>query len=465
MQNNNKNNALIITIGTRDVQIDLNILKEKFPEEYKNIVYEKNNTLLARHAGEHIHKHFQELQKHLSFPIIQPTLEYLEGKAEHIDFILLIATDQEKPHQNDTCFYAEIIKRHLITKYTSLVKKVEIFKVKSNEVTYLDKMYSYFSGTIPSNKHFKELSEHENIYLHLVGGIDAVNNAIRFNAIQFFGTKIKAEIHVNEEIKSAVLVHSVRNFLQQNDINTAQKMIQNYFYEGIRSLNFISEDIKNFAEYAHWRLMFDFKAAGYFLSKIQASELRDKHLEYMNNFNEENKTLFLRELFWNTHIKYTQKNYVDFLLRFFRLAEEFLIQEVLKIINITYEERKWGESFKEYLTQRPQMEDWLKEKKLSYNTETPSTYLLRHILQFLTENNQYPKEDYEKISHLYDLKEMRNKGIGAHSFDPPDEREIKKIYETKGVCDWLKVKLGINNEPNPFDEINTHFQELLKQKK
>ena len=464
MQNNSKN-ALIITLGTRDVQIDLNVLKEKFPEEYKNIIYEKSNTLLARHAGEHIHKHFQELQKHLSFPIIQPTLEYLEGKAEHIDFILLIATDQEKPHQNDTCFYAEIIKRHLITKHTSLVKKVEIFKVKSNEVTYLDKMYSYFSGTIPVQKHFKELSEHENIYLHLVGGIDAVNNAIRFNAIQFFGTKIKAELHVNEETKSAVPVHSVRNFLQQNDINTAQKMIQNYFYEGISSLNFISEDIKNFSLYVQHRLMFDFKKAKSFLSDLQESSVRDVHLKYMDTFKKEDKTLFLKELFWNTHLKYIQKNYVDFLLRFFRLVEEFLIQEVLKIINITYEERNWGENFKKYLADCPQMKSWLEQKDVKYNTEAPSTYLLRHILQFLTENNQYPKDDYEKISHLYDLKEMRNKGIGAHSFDPPDEREIKKIYETKGVCDWLKVKLGIDNEPNPFDEINTHFQKLLNQKK
>jgi hypothetical protein len=464
MQNNNKN-ALIITIGTRDVQIDLNILKEKFPEEYKNIVHEKSNSLLARPTGELIDKHFDELKKHIRIPIIKPTLDYLKHDVGTIDCIILVATDQKSPRDNDTCFYAEIIKKHIAKEYKKLVQRTEIFKVTSNDVIYLDKMYQYFQGTMNTHKHFKELENYENIYLHLVGGIDAVNNAIRFNAIQFFGTKIKAEIHVNEEIKSAVLVHSVRNFLQQNDINTAQKMIQNYFYEGIRSLNFISEDIKNFAEYAHWRLMFDFKAAGYFLSKIQASELRDKHLEYMNNFNEENKTLFLRELFWNTHIKYTQKNYVDFLLRFFRLAEEFLIQEVLKIINITYEERNWGENFKKYLADYPQMEEWLKENNLKYDTETPSTRLLTHILQFLTENNQYPKDDCEKILDLYKLKEMRNKGIGAHSFDPPDDEAIKDKYEDKGICDWLKVKLGISNESNPFDEINTHFQKLLNPKK
>jgi len=460
-----KKNALIITLGTRDVQIDLNVLKEKFPEKYSEIVNERNNTLLARKAGEHIHKHFQELQKHLSFPIIQPTLEYLEGNAEHIDFILLIATDQEKPHQNDTCFYAEIIKLYFAKKYTSFIKKVGIFKVEKNEVTYLDKMYSLFNQIIPSNKHFKELSEHENIYLHLVGGIDAVNNAIRFNAVQFFGTKIKAELHVNEETKTAILVHSVRNFLQQNDINTAQKMIQNYFYEGIPSLNFIPEDIKNFSLYVQHRLMFDFKKAKRFLSDVQQSSVRDVHLKYMNSFKEEDKTLFLKELFWNAHLKYTQKNYVDFLLRFFRLAEEFLIQEVLKIINITYEERKWGENFKKYLADCPQMERWLEQKHLKYDTEAPSTYLLKHILEFLTDNNQYPKDDYKKISDLYELKEMRNKGIGAHSFDPPDDKAIKDKYEDKGICDWLKVKLGISNELNPFDEINTHFQELLKQKK
>lgn len=87
-------------------------------------------------------------------------------------------------------------------------------------------MYKYIHGVFQKNKNLNMLNDYENIYLHLVGGIDAINTSIRFNAIQKLGTKIQSELHVNEDTSTAFPIQSIRQFLQSNDNNTVRKMIK-----------------------------------------------------------------------------------------------------------------------------------------------------------------------------------------------------------------------------------------------
>lgn len=462
----NKKTALIITVGTRDVQIDLSVLKEKLADKYEEVVNPKNNSLIARKAGELIRKYYDMLKSHIEIPIIQPTLKYLTYEAENIDHILLIATDQETPNNGDTCHYAEIIKTYITNHYKN-VSSIEIFKITSNEVIYLDKMYNYFQGVFESNKRFKELNHYENIYLHLVGGIDAVNTGIRFNAIQKLGSKIKSELHVNENTGTATPIQAVKQFLQSNDVNTAKKMIENYLYEGISTLNFVSDDVKYFAQYAHYRMMFDFDKAVHILSKVSNHSIKDALLKELNSIrNPSNYQLKLQELFWNIDIKYRQKNYVDFLLRFFRLIEEILVQEVITVTKIPYTQNNWDSVFSQYLKNKPELEKWLDDEKLEYTGKNPSTHLLKRLLSYCKDEEQaYSQTDYDCIEKAYLLQQMRNKSIGAHSFDPPDEKEIKRIYEEGGVAAWLKQKTGIlPDEKNPYDRINETILNVLLHK-
>lgn len=461
----NKKTGLIITVGTRDVHIGIDVLKNEFPDSVEEMINHKNNTLFARRAGEILNKNFNKIKKSLSFPIIKPTLDYIKNEVENIDFVLLIATDQDThPYNyNDTLYYAEIIKRDIQEKY-KFISRIEVLKVKSNEVIYLDKMYEYFHAVFDTNKYFKELNEVDNIYLHLVGGIDAINNAIRFNAIQKFGRKVQYELHVNERDETAIPIQSVRKFLEENDKNTACRMAENYFYEGILSLELISEDVKNLAGYAHQRLLFNFDKAKYNLSKVTNSDIRGREIRKVTPLVEQNEQELLKELFWNAQVKYIQKNYVDFLLRFFRLIEEVLLQEVLSVIKIEYTEHKWDKAFSKYLTNNEQLKNWLDEKEIKYKSENPSSRLLKEILYYFSITNppQYSDSDYNIVSMSYELQQLRNKSIGAHGFESLDEKQIKSIYEDQGVMQWLKQKLNIDS--NPFDEITDTIVELCKKR-
>ncbi len=461
----NKKNALIVTVGTRDVQVDLSILKEKLPEKYQEYINPKNNTLMARKAGEFINQNYDTLKKHIKIPIIEPTLKYLQHEIKNIDYLLLIATDQETPRDTDTYYYAEIIKKYIAQNYGN-VSKIEIFKITSDEVVYLDKMYKYIHGVFQKNKNLNMLNDYENIYLHLVGGIDAINTSIRFNAIQKLGTKIQSELHVNEDTGTASPIQSIRQFLQSNDNNTVRKMIKGYLYEGINELEFVSDDVKYFAQYAHYRMMFNFEKARHALSKVNNHNIRNNALRELNTIIEkESSQLKLQELFWNVDIKYRQKNYVDFLVRFFRLIEEILVKEVVKITQIEYTSNNWEKVFENYLKTKPELKKWLDEKDLRYKSKDPSSHLLKELLfYFQSIEGSYLKEDYQCIETAYCLQQMRNKSIGAHSFEAPDEEEIKSVYETQEIVKWLKQKINISEEEkNPYDIINQTIEKLLNE--
>lgn len=87
--------------------------------------------LIARKAGEFINQNYDILKKHIKIPIIEPTLKHLQYEVKNIDYLLLIATDQDNPRDTDTCYYAEIIKKYIAQNYEN-VPKIEIFKITSN---------------------------------------------------------------------------------------------------------------------------------------------------------------------------------------------------------------------------------------------------------------------------------------------------------------------------------------------
>lgn len=93
---------------------------------------------------------------------------------------------------------------------------------------------------------------------------------------------------------------------------------------------------------------------------------------------------------------------------------------------------------------------------MRYKSKDPSSHLLKELLfYFQSIEGSYLKEDYQCIETAYCLQQMRNKSIGAHSFEAPDEEEIKSVYETKGIVKWLKQKINISEEQkNPYDIIN-----------
>jgi hypothetical protein len=458
--------ALIATLGSRDVIIDKHILEEKYTDRIQN-VFDKKGNLLSRYAGELLLKEYNKLKNHIEIPILIPTLEYLLNKHEKIDLLILLATNQPDKHPNDTIYYAQIIQKAIAERFPKKFPDVRIKEIKENTVIFLDSMYNYFSGEF-SKKPFCLLSEpeYEKIYLHLVGGIDAINTAVRLVAIKTFGKKIVAELYVNEQNKECIPILSVRQFLEENEKHSALRMLENYFYEGILSLEYLHDEIKIMSQYAHKRLLFDFEGAA-----NQLKELSDKHRDWCNKeleairpLKEKNSDTLMKELFWNLYIKYHQKNYVDFLLRLFRLTEEILRRDVLTIINTGYTEDNWGKTFLLYLNQNHELKQWLETRKLKYEVDNPSTTLLLHILEYYSDKNQYDNNAYVLLSTIHSLAQIRNKSIGAHAFEKITEGEMNEKLKNHGfeiskLFAHLKSYLKI--EENPYDKLNQKIRSLL----
>lgn len=473
------NKVLIATLGTRDIQLEKEYGSSDNTIEALESFLEKNNNNNiqsskirirdVRNSGKILLDNYDKVKNYLSLPILEPTLKYLQNA----DLLIIVATDQPEEHPNDTLYFAEIAKKWIIQHYANQFPNIDILIVDSSDVIRLDSMYDYFAKKF-NEEPLKNIADAEELYLHLVGGIDALNNALRLTCMYLYPEKLKPELHVNESNSSVISIRSFSRFLSAQNLRLAEKFAERYDYAAITQLIVISKKIRRLAEYAQHRLAFNFEKCNDLLKndKKLDEDLRNTLINQVN-FDRKNIEGYMKELYHNMYIKYQQESYVDFLSRLFRLFEAYLLYKVSQITHIEYNENKWKENFENHLKQEPDLESFLKEPfkengnsiQLKYLEEHPSTLTLLKILEYYTKNQKYEAENFKLLTSIRNLSNLRNKSIAAHDFNAVTKEEIVKRIaplEIDGFFNKLKELLKIKDDDNPYYFINKKIKDMIE---
>jgi hypothetical protein len=459
--------ALIVTLGTRDLTVDKTGFLEKFTlDQWEGIFNEKRNALKPKSGAEFLLKNYTALSKYIEFPILLPALEYCIKEQEVIHKLIFVATDQrgnaeQRFLENDTIFIAQVLQKLITQKYSKNLgddNPIRIITVKKN-VSYLDLMVDFFNDR-KNGKYLFEALDFDDVYLLPQAGIPPVNTALMLKSIQLYKQSLTI-LRVNEENSVCYRLDFTMQFLESERRQRIVTAINQFNYATVAEETDDS-DLSCLAHYALHRLYFDFDTAESYLKKLSRKN-RGLSTLFLNELTEirSSQLNLLREIYANAKIKFTQKAYVDFLLRTFRIVEEFAKINVIKRLDFTYNHYAFEKDFTAFLT-KPENEklkyflekETFRGKKLDYFH--PNITVLSAIFRF------YEPDKAAQLEKIKILSEVRNKSIGAHDFKPVSLKIINDALSQKGiqiteVFAMLDELLGYDK--NPFLKIN---EEMLK---
>jgi len=465
-----------ITIGTRDLQVDKNMLIEKIGEQATQACYRVNynnrEEFVPRTGAEILLENFSVLdKKRVQLPILEPFLELsLLNHPEGFDKVFLVATNQEKNiageryWANDTVGFAQIIKKILDTRKQNgkkLYPQIEIIEVREN-VIYLDSMFAWFKQQFKGKK-FHDLESADRILLFNQGGIDAINYGLLLLSLYSYGSKVQL-FNVNEQLGVCTPLEFQQQFGYEQEKKRLVQGLERHDYAAAKYME-LPKDLQHMTAYAEARLNFDFDTALQQLGLLSNTHRlwRDQAIAEINAVRSNEQSLTI-ELFWNAHIRLKQEAYVDFVQRYFRIIEQLAKDEVVKFLDFDYNHKTWLQDFGAFLEKPEQasLKVILDQTKV-YNgaplkIDTATIPVLSAIL-----SHYYP-EMHQFIERLIPLSQLRNKGIGAHGFDPIGKRHIlEKLKTDDAGLEALLQKTAqlIGADNNPFDRINQMIRQQL----
>jgi hypothetical protein len=367
-------NYLIITIGTRDVQLrkdrveasaDWEIVKNLNPKTGREIISVRQNevslpvfanddfpdyfTFSPRLGGKIIDDHLITFEPIVELPLIMPVIDNLATQDKMIDSVMLIYTDQQAEldakliktnhYNNDTLFFKDIItallKKHSLLK-NAVFDEYGIFEKVAN----IDHQYQHFAEA-KKGLLFDNSDEVQEIILLPQGGIDQINHAITLQLIQAF--KHKVRLLQKPEANGPIELRFTHQFL--NDLNKQKiiKHLEDYDFDKASDLYLTDNWQKKLCQYANLRLSLSL----------------DKAIELTNNFNKVDKNLIgnafverlkvvssksnkieknnikLKDLIIAFTILCYQKRYNDALIKLFTIFENLFKSQIEIQLNLT----------------------------------------------------------------------------------------------------------------------------------
>jgi hypothetical protein len=472
---------LIITLGTRDIQIkkeainsdgleqDLQVRKTNNPDD---VLYPLAK---PREAGQYIDQNFEKINDFIAYPIAQPAIDYVLFENRKIDKILIISTDQSKISgvssfhlHNDTIEYAKILKKLIHRDYkTSQIKSIKNLILNKEGIIYHDNMFDYFDDII---KQLCSSSENQKIFLSLQGGINAVNTAVLLRSIEY-GNEVE-QIAKPELSEIAFSLKFPRLFKKSLQKQKVLHSLQNYNYSTVLEIDY-SPVVSQLAAYSIARLSFDFERAISILRKLLTMDEKHRnfyHLQYRQlQFSESFKDR-QREVYLAAKVALFHRQYADFLSRMFTMAETLLKPEVARILGgeIVFNSVERHPEWNELLSQNPEIVRHLEQCKyngtpLHYKSPNRTTY--KEIYFFhLDQQNQKPDPDLIILLELLEnLSSTRNKAvhdlssISMEDINQNLKKENSKLEDLIEVADrFFEVKnMGI------YDEINVTIEQEI----
>lgn len=472
-----KSNILVITIGTREVQIH----KDQFPndifeidENYKWIQpkQEPENKIAVysnqdfpkylsfsepRKVGEAFDNH-EAWQEYICFPIIQPLLDYLNDKQVILHYVLLVDTDQEetfKQRAKDTLFFSHLVQNQILKSFSRQKTSIQFETITvKKDVTNIDKLYPLMES---KGRHLFQLKyeDIDQVYLFPQGGIDQINQSLMLKLIQHYRNKVIQ--FQNAENNQVIPLKFPAWFIR--DLN--REKLRKHIYDFSFSLVDISltddQRTLEISEFASRKLELDFSA-----SYITKNILK----EWIEINNEENK---IKNLYIAAKINYYRKEYSAYLWKLFTLSENFFKIYVAKYFDVNLdllydkkckpgeENAPWVNILKseEGLYEKLTIKSKSNDKSVDLNN--PNRLVFKKILSFLNTKDKLPmsKEEYDLQSVVFNrmdkLSDLRNDiahylrplkeddlliDLGKGYFIPDLNNDIDKIFKLKDIKDF-----------------------------
>lgn len=443
-QNNTESYAAIITVGTRDLQIDHSLLSSintsGVPTRYEN-----NKRPIPRVVGQLIKKNYTSLKKKIETPIITPFLSWLKHYeyADKVTRVILVATDQNERQRgerdNDTVEFAEVLKKMLSEQLVNLQQDaIDILRVKQN-VADLDRQYEDFRKLF-TKKPLSKIQDAKKVFILNQAGIGAINTSLMLHGLNYFGERVEL-ISVNKKDKAARKQAFSGAFQRDRSTTIAKQLVGNHNYSGLKALQ-INPRVNLLAESIDSRLSFDFEAARISAAQLDDADMRDDIIEFFDEI-EENEWEKIREVYRNAKVMLAKGQYVDFLIRIFRIVEGVSMFNVLKEINKSdFNIWKWNEWFDTYINapENSKLKDYLLNEKIIWD-RSPSTKF------WVKTWGYYDKKDQPFFEKLQSLSSYRNNTIGAHGYKATSRKKVEEVLASKD----LDLNAVINKLDNYFN--------------
>ncbi|MEA5461609.1 hypothetical protein VB796_21255 [Arcicella sp. LKC2W] len=488
-------NYLVITLGTREIQLPVNkieensfeVIEEKGERFSKFFVQRINDssirfevrqpskefpdyyTISPRTTGKVIDEYYALFQPIIDFPIIRPAIEYLKQKNVSLDVIMLVYTDQEEAFksgrvkfqnkENDSVYYADIISKLIKEDSFFINTEIDQFAITDN-VTDLGYQYDDFKRI----NHLLLYSEQvKQVFLYPQGGIDQINQALILRLIETFKGKVK-QLQKAEGVDFKELDFPSK-FLSSLNKQKILKHLADYDFGLIDSeltdnpiIKHISTYTKNRLELKHDSLKNSFDNL---IGRSEISNQLKNILQIPTSKNEK-----LKDLYLSAKISCHQKKYGDFLWRIFTLnenlfrikVEKFLDTRTEKYRNVALGQSDLNQAWIDKLNRvNPTIVEKLKEKGIWLNN--PSRKAFYVILQVLDPTSS----DYQKIGDKLELlSEKRNKL--AHGLEAVDRYQINLIlgieYKIEGLLSDLDKIFDVQGF-GIYDVIRKEIEDLL----
>lgn len=211
-------NILVITLGTREIQLNINKLREnkfeigensKYVEKrgIKVDTYPNNNfedylcISWPRIGGKSIIDNFELFKDVIELPLIEKAIKQI-SKDNKLSSIFIVYTDQKdldleiKANSNnydrDTLHFKEIIVKKIIEVTESVIEELTVkdfYKLEiSEKVIDIDFQYKEFAKKCRTL--FDDTQQIKQVFLLPQGGIDQINHSLTLQLIQAFKNKV-----------------------------------------------------------------------------------------------------------------------------------------------------------------------------------------------------------------------------------------------------------------------------------
>jgi hypothetical protein len=481
-------NILIITIGTRDVQLteaalsqaeNTGLLQRNPNPTLRNVVdlawSDSENPVQIRTNPGFDQYYLPNVPRKdgetfltdsrwmalLAFPLIEAPLEWLQQEVKVIDQVLTVYTDQtgkevaEHHLNNDTLHFNTLVHKFLQKHPVTHNAYFDEYCI-SDEVTNIDYQYNHFEQ---EKQNFLSVnpSEVSHVFLLAQGGIDQINMALTLRLIEHFPGKVRY-LHKAEEARTLerdfptlfiknLIWGKAKIPLERYEFGTIETLVDNPIIKHLARLGLAlrSLDIERVKS-----AFVDLFRQGY-----DGAELKTKSVKINNQADE----LFKQELiFLNVLVELELEDYNEALWRLRTLGE---------IVQASRVEQKLGHSITD-IKERSKLINAIKQyknltQKLNNRTfNQESKWVTDSAFAPIAHAELYPNLSSplkECLMHNEKIRELRNQLI--HSAKPVSKLDIDAKTSIRQMeTDWRNY-FKVSSGKGIFDTIRDEIEKLL----
>lgn len=472
---------LVALVGNSDLTLDGGQLFQRDHSGEGPSFRDRTAALLAEYPA---------VRDRLDAPLLVPLLRWLrehsgEVAVEGID-VVLIATDQQPPHSQDTVHAAAVLSRWLPERFPPGAVSVHVETIAGENPADYDAMYRWFrdaaralAAQFPSGE----------VYLSVTGGTPAMTFALTLHGVEAFGSRgtflylprgadRPVMLGVRRALQRAQLVADARLLLARGEFaQAAELMRQAGMPRGAWTL----------AQAAAHRLAFDFDEAVRLVRRhvLRAPQTRESGAWFAAQLDRLQKAArrleqegthqavpdayepLLSELVANLRHCWDAGRYVDFLARLFRFQEallRWLVEEQLGI-PVHTEDGSAPPGFRRALVARPDLRRLAEARNL--NTDR----ITRPLLVCLLQNVPAVRRDLETLERLNELTLLRGQTIVAHGFRGVSRQRVLEIYRQEAGpqadpmadVESLAVRLALDDFARWPDRLRAELTRLIEE--